>query len=320
MSSSADTRLFAFVLIPSFSLLALASAMDGLRAANYAIGQTVYRWRVHAPQAGEITQHASCGMPVGCLGLDEAEDADVIVLCGGDQSHEFSNKKLSDFLRARLRRGASVGALSEASFILAEAGLFDGRRSTIHWKCQHAYRERFPNLDIRSSLFEIDGPVFSCVGGTSALDLILRMIMTDHGAHVASAVAENYHHDTIRGQEQAQKLSSILKYAGDSPALVNALFLMESNIETPLTVAELCRRSDIAHRRLDRLFQRYIGASPNVYYRKVRLERAAQLLSQTTMPIAAIATACGFASSSHLAKHFKMVYGSPPKNYRSSRQ
>ncbi|MEM9706953.1 MAG: GlxA family transcriptional regulator [Pseudomonadota bacterium] len=307
---------FAFVLTPSFSLLALASAIDGLRAANVALRMKAYSWRIHIVEGAAEASRASCGVSLEGAPLKGADCADVIVVCGGDQSHTFQNQDLAVFLRKAARRGAKVGALSEASFILAEAGLLEGRRSTIHWKCQHAYRERFPDLDIRSSLFEIDGPIFSCVGGTSALDLILNMVINDHGPEAASQVAENYHHDAIRTQQQGQKMSSILKYAAKSPDLLRALFIMEANIETPIRIKEICTQLSISNRQLDRLFHRHVGSTPLAYYRSMRLERASQLLAQTQLSISSVSAACGFASSSHLANAFKAQYGLSPRDFR----
>ncbi|MEM9668788.1 MAG: GlxA family transcriptional regulator [Pseudomonadota bacterium] len=311
---------FAFITVPSYSLLALASAIDGLRAANVVLERKGYIWGIFSAHNDAALGQASCGLSLQSRPLIEAADADVLVVCGGDQSHNFENPALTNILRAAKKRGAKIGALSEASFILAAAGLFNGRRSTIHWKCQHAYRERFPDLDIRSSLFEIDGPVFSCVGGTSALDLILNMVIADHGADVASLVAENYHHDAIRTQDQRQKMSTVLKHAGSSPDLIRALYLMEANIEEPLSIQILCQRLSLSNRHLDRVFKRYLGAGPQAFYRKIRLERAAQLLSQTSLTVSSIAVACGFSSSSHLSKFFHRDYGVAPMAYRTASQ
>ncbi|MEO0400677.1 MAG: GlxA family transcriptional regulator [Pseudomonadota bacterium] len=316
MTNEPIPRQFAFLLTPQFALLAFANVVDGLRAANGVLNRTAYRWNAYGLEKQAQKVEASCGLTIDAGPLEEALNADVICVCGGNNSVGLADTGLKGVLREALRRGRTVGALSDASFLLADAGLFDGRRSTIHWRFQHAYRERFADLDIRSSLFEIDGPVFSCAGGASALDLILRMIMADHGARAASLVAENFLHDQMRASDQQNRLSLVFNGAKKNPDLVRAIFLIEANLEAPLSIDELSTRLNIDNRQLGRLFQRYLGVSPSEFYRERRLERAKQLLDQSSMSITEIAASCGFASGSHLSKLFHRRYGATPAQHR----
>src|SRR5699024_5733345 len=151
-------------------------------------------------------------------------------------------------------------------FVVAQAGLFDRVRSTIHWKCLDAYRERFPGLDIRASVFELQQRRFSCAGGTSALDLFLPMIRDQHDNELAVAVADNYIHDRIRDSESSQRLSAYYHLVGKSPALARAVQLMEAHVESPLTITAIANRIGLSDRHMNRLFQRHLSATPSHYY------------------------------------------------------
>ena len=160
-----------FALVPGFSLLALSCAVDALRAANLVLGRTAYEWRLSAdlgdPPAGESVPSSShIRLPAEPLGARCASGgaSDLIAVVGGERSHDYESQALAGALARAAGRGARIGSISDGAFPVAAAGLFDGYRSTIHWKCLDGYRERFPELDIRTSIFEIDRNRFSCAG------------------------------------------------------------------------------------------------------------------------------------------------------------
>ena len=303
----------AFVPVPRFSLLALSASVEALRAANAVSGHPLYRWSLVAPAPGRVASSSGLALDAGALA--DAGDAAVVAVCGGDRSHTYANRELQRWLRGVARRGATVGALSDASYVVADAGLFDDVRSTIHWHCLDSYRERFPRLDIRASVLELDRRRFSCAGGTSALDLMLTLIQQRHGQDLAAAVADNFIHDHIREAGSTQ-ISAVFQLRRHSRRLAEAARLMTDHIESPLPVRDIARHVDLSGRQLDRLFQQHLGVAPSRYYRGLRLERARHLLIQTGLPIAEIAAATGFASSAHLARCFRQTHGDSPRAYR----
>ncbi|HYW77118.1 MAG TPA: GlxA family transcriptional regulator [Gammaproteobacteria bacterium] len=307
---------FAFVLVPRFSMLALSCAIDALRAANVVGGRTLYRWELATPGGGTV--EASSGVTLGAKALEETDVASAVAVCGGAHSHDWLPPGLARWLKAQSRNGALVGALSDGSFVLAESGLFQGVRSTIHWLCLDAYRERFPQLDIRASVFEIDRHRFSCAGGTAALDMFLTLIQRQHGDELAVAVADNYIHDRIRSPDYAQHLSAYYHLVRRSPALAAAVREMEAHIEDPSPISVLARKVGISQRQLARLFERYLSRSASDHYMALRLAHARRLLAQTTMPVSAVAMATGFASAAHLATRFRKSHGVSPLQYRQS--
>lgn len=309
-------RHFAFVLIPRFTMLSLSCTIDALRSANVDCKPGQYTWELISAEPGPVV--SSSEIPLGVTSLRHAQKPDVVVICGGERSHDYTNGNLTNWLHAQAKSNLHIGSLSDGAFVGAEAGLFDGYRSTIHWKCLDAYRERFAKLDIRSSIIEIDRNRFSCAGGTPCLDLMLHFILQDLGDDAVAKIANNYFHDTIRAERQTQHLASAFRFAGHSRPLTQALLMMENNLEHPLQITEIARQLDMSHRQLDRLFQRFLKTSPGQYFRSLRLARAAGLLSQTGLNISEIAFGCGFQSSSHLGRYFKGQYGVTPSIYRKS--
>lgn len=307
---------FVFIITPDYSLIALSCAIDALRAANAALGAEYYTWTVSTLEPSEPTR-SSCGLSLETSGFRSSHPFDTLIVCGGQKSHQYVNKDLHAAIRYAQGKGRKIGALSEASYILAEAGVLEGRQCTIHWKRQHAFREAYPDLDIKGSIFEVDGPILTCAGGLAALDLFLHLVMQNHGVGIAAQVAENFHYDAIREADHSQRASSILRHAGRAPGLVRALLLMEENLEEPISIQAICARSALSQRQISRIFQAEFSATPQAYYRSLRLQRARQLLKQTSLTVAQIAVASGFSSTSHLSKYFQKECGTTPGGFRA---
>lgn len=307
-------RHFVFILIPRFSLLALSCAIDALRAANKETDHPHYQWSLASMDAEPVESSSGVALPVKTL--TSLEPADVIALCGGESSHNYQSEPLTRWLKNEARRDVSMGSLSDGAFVAAEAGLFRQHRSTIHWKCQDAYRARFPDLDIKASILEFDRRRFSCAGGTASLDLMLHFIKEDLGGDAVVNITDNYFHDTVRDSSQGQQLAEAYRHASKSRVLSEALAIMTANLDRSLSIAEISRQVGTSHRSLDRLFQRHLGATPGRHFRQLRLSRAATLLTQTGLPIAEIALNCGFSTASHLGRYFRQIYGKSPNQYR----
>lgn len=305
---------FHFVLLPRFSLVAFSCAIDALRGANQALGSTYYEW--HAVSAEGPTSVSTSGIEVPTADLNALVTPDVVVICGGDQSHNYRNSKLTNWLHDQAKKGKRIGSISDGAFVAADAGLFDEVASTIHWKCHDAYRERFPNLEVKPSIMEISEKRFSSAGGTSSLDLMLRLISEDHGSEITSQIANNYFHDTIRDDSREQHVTNAFRIASRSPILAEALLAMEHNLEAQLSIAQIATQCGVSRRQLDRIFKRDFNQTPQHVYRNLRLSRASGLLLQTNMSVTEISVACGFQSASHLGKHFNIRFGATPGAYR----
>lgn len=305
----------AFVLTPSFSMIAFSGAVEALRVANRVEGRALYRWRIFSVNGSPVT--ASNGLSLTPEGnLEVASGISTIIVCSGVDVHRFDSKAMIAWLRRMARRGADLGALCTGSYVLARAGLLDGYRCTIHWENLAGFIEDFPEIEVSNELFEIDRNRFTCSGGTAAIDLILNMIATQHGHELAAAVADQFLHDRIRDQHDHQRMSLPARLGVRHPKLLAVIELMEQHLEEPMCRSDLAVAAGLSTRQLERLFRKYLRRSPARYYLELRLDRARLLLLQTNMSIIDVALACGFISASHFSKCYRDYFGRTPRKER----
>ena len=306
-----------FLLVPDFSLIAFAAAMEPLRLANRVAVRELYRWRITSLDGQAVV--ASGGVPVA---IDHATDAGerirVLILCSGLDVQRQIDDRLLGLLRRVSRQGAMVGAVCTGAYALARAGLLNNRRSTIHWENLGGFSEAFPEIETSADLFEIDRDRFTCSGGTAALDMMLHLIGRQHGPKLATDVSEQVIHDRIREPHSHQRMGLRTRLGVSHPKLLAVIADMEDNIEEPLSQTELADMGALSTRQLERLFRKYLGSTPTRYYLNLRLQRAQQLLSQTSMSILSVALACGFVSASHFSKCYRERYGRTPRTERAA--
>jgi transcriptional regulator GlxA family with amidase domain len=239
-----------------------------------------------------------------------------VIICGGLNVQHHADKRLVAWLRKIARKGPDIGAVCTGAHILAEAGLLDGYRCTIHWENLPGFSEAFPEIDATGGLFEIDRDRFTSAGGTTALDMMLTLIASQHGPELASSVAEGILHAPIRHHSEHQRMSLPARIGARHPKLVGIIEEMEGNLEEPLSPSLLARQAGLSTRQLERLFRRYLDRSPKRYYLELRLKKARSLLLQTDMSVINVALACGFSSPSHFSKCYRAFYGRTPYRER----
>lgn len=308
---------FVFVLLDRFTLLSFSAAIDPLRLANHVSGKTLYDWRILGPDGQEAT--ASNGTRIVLdAGLEALRPGDTALVCGGVDIARAVNRKLLDWLRREARRGVTLGGLCTGAWALAEAGLLNGRPATIHWENNAAFAEAFPDVTLYRSIFVDDGSRLTAAGGAASVDLMLRLIASDHGGALATTVADQLIYTTIRTAEDTQRLSIPTRIGVRHPRLAQVVARMEETIEEPVSPAVLAEEAGMSTRQLERLFRRYLGRSPKRYYMETRLARARNLLMQTPMSVIEVALACGFSSPSHFSKCYRIQYGSTPYRERGT--
>jgi transcriptional regulator GlxA family with amidase domain len=306
---------FGMVLMPRFPLMAFTSVVEPMRAANRLSNRSLYAWELVSRDGGPVT--ASSGVQIiPDQGIETADGYASVVVCSGFDAERCADKSLFAWLRRQARRGANVGAVSTGTYILARAGLLDDYRCTIHWENLAGFREAFPHLDATHELFEIDRDRVTCSGGTAALDMMLSMITMQHGRDLAVAVAEQFIHERIRDMGAPQRMSLRARLGVSHPRLLSIVSMMEENLEEPLSRADLAARAGLSTRQLERLFRKYLARTPTRYYLELRLDRARQLLVQTSLSVLDVALACGFVSASHFSKCYREYYQRTPREER----
>ncbi len=304
-----------FYLVPNFSMIAFSAAVEPLRMANQLTGAELYQWEVVS----------SDGQPVACsngiriaaqLAAGCKDRFDAVFVCGGINIHRVEDEVGIHWLRQLDKADMVLGGICTGSYFLAKADLLNGYRCTIHWENMASAREEYPHLVISPELFEMDRNRYSCAGGIAPLDMMLCEIRSKHGADLATRISEQYMCERIRDHNDRQRVPLTQRIGASQPKLAEAVSLMEANIEEPMTLDELSHHVGLSRRQLERLFQRYLHCVPTRYYLELRLERARQLLLQTSMPIVDIALACGFISAPHFSKCYRDTFSIPPRDER----
>ena len=311
----ADITSVAFLLVPSFSMIAFSSAVEPLRLANRIEGHDTFSWRVLSADGRPVA--ASNGIEVAVGGsFADLGGATAAVVCSGLDVQTFDHRDMIARLRAVASRGVPVGAVCTGTYVLAKAGLLDDHRCTVHWENQDSLREQFPEIDVTEELFEIDRTRFTCAGGTAAIDMMLALIARQLGQEVASGVTDQLIHHRMRDGDERQRMELRSRLGVAHPKLISVVAEMERCIEQPLSCVDLAEGAGLSTRQLERLFRKYIGQVPTRYYLGLRLTRARQLLQQTSMPILSIGLACGFVSASHFSKCYSEHFDRTPSQER----
>ena len=307
---------FTFLLLNGFSALAFFSAIEPLRVANRLSGRNLFSWQIASVDGAPV--EASNGMRlIADTRLDEAA---VLIVCAGFDHQAAETPKLMAALRRIWRAGAMIGAMDTATHVLARAGLLGDRAVTMHWEAVPAFRERFPDIPVTDELFKTHDRLFTCAGGTAALDMMLDWIGRHHGAALAAAVSEQFIHERIRNAGDSQRLALSVRLGTSDPRLLAIVKAMEAHIDEPLPIATLAASAGINRRQIERLFEAHMGHGPATHYRRLRLERARALAQSTDMAMIEIAMASGFGSQSALARAYTKEFGHPPSTERRERQ
>ncbi|MEL7465487.1 MAG: GlxA family transcriptional regulator [Pseudomonadota bacterium] len=300
-----------FLLVENFSHMAFACALEAFRVANTSSERELYRWRISA--ANGLEEACSNGTVTKAdMGLEDAPEAMVIVVAGLN-AKRHATPAIKAYLRRHARLGSGpLGAICCGSYVLAEAGLLDGRRCALHWQYHDAFLEDHPDVELDSSVFAIDGRYFSSSGGPAATDLALALIERDHGAALARTTAERLVYTSVRATGEGQRHSANNRIGVRNTRLAKAVEMFESELDEPMSTRDVAERVGLSPRQLERLFHRYLSTSPKKYRMEMRLNRARELLRQTDLSVIEVALASGFTSPSHFSKCYRARFGATP--------
>jgi len=249
-------------------------------------------------------------------GLDALAEAHTVVVPACGSVHDEQPAELVEAVAAAHRRGARIVSLCSGAFVLAAAGILDGRPATTHWLHAGLLARRYPKVEVDASVLYIDdGDILTSAGTAAGLDLCLHLVRTDYGAAVANALAKRMVMPAHRPGGQAQYIDHGPPPAGTDP-LAPLLDWARRRLAEPLTVGDLAARAHLAPRTLIRRFHAATGTTPMRWLLRLRLDRARELLETTDLPVDRIAECTGLGSPANLRHHFTRVVGTPPSSYR----
>lgn len=243
------------------------------------------------------------------------ERADTVIVPGWRDPAELPPRPLLEMLERAGARGARLVSICSGAFVLAAAGLLNGRRATTHWRYAELLARRYPDIRVDPDVLYVDeGDVLTSAGSAAGLDLCLHIVRRDHGGAVANNVARRLVLAPHREGGQRQFVDTpTAPNAGRLAALSDRL---PGRLDRDLTVADLARQAGTSLRAFQRHFRGTFGTTPGEWLIRRRVARARELLETTGLTIGQVADAAGFGSVETLRLHFRRIVGTPPGRYR----
>jgi AraC family transcriptional activator FtrA len=251
--------------------------------------------------------------------LEQAAEADTVVVPACEDPEAGPPAEAVEVVRAAYERGARIVSLCTGAFVLAAAGILDGRRATTHWMHAGLLAARHPRVRVDPDVLYIDeDPVLTSAGKGAGMDLCLHVVRKDHGAAVANALARRLVVPPHRRGGQAQYVAAPVPERVERDGLAEVLEWVLGRLHEPLTVADLARRAGMSTRNLTRHFRRAVGVTPLQWLHDQRVRRAQELLETSDMGVEVIASRTGMGTAATLRRHFTRAVGVSPDAYRKT--
>lgn len=310
-----------FVLSRSFTLSAFALFVDTLRLASDQLdrsGRVLADWQVLGSTRHLIS--SSCGIQVAPTSdFVDPRQFDYIAVVGGLLSvKQPVDNETVQFLKDAASKRVPLIGLCTGTFILADAGLMKGHPTCVSWLHYQEFRERFPDLEVRADrLFNLDRRRGSCAGGSSAADLAAALVRRHISRDAERNALEVLQIEKARTQFDIQTRQPLREHVSD-PRVAAVLIIMEQHIEAGIPIEKLAAQVGLSRRQLERVFQEKAKMSPATAFRRLRMERARQILLASEKPIIEVALDVGFASTSHFTREFRRTYDRTPAEVRDT--
>jgi len=307
------SRKLGLVIFPGFQILDVTGPLAAFEIAGRFAGGA-YELGLLAATAGMVASSAGVALPA--LALDEAP-YDTLLVSGGDGTRALADLGgVVDWLRHQGPTARRVASVCSGAFLLAEAGLLDGRRATTHWQRSDAFARLYPQVRMEADrIYVRDGPVWTSAGITAGIDLALAMIEEDLGEAVAQRTAQQLvvHHRRPGGQSQ---FSELLELGGANGRFGPLLDWARARLAEPLGVERLADQAAMSPRHFARAFAAETGATPAKAVERLRLEAARLRVETTCEPIDRVAEAVGFGDPERMRRAFLRAFGLPPQALR----
>ena len=305
-------RQIGFILDDGFQVMGMA-ALSAFELANETLGEQIYGLKVLSENGGTV--RASLGIRIETEVIGDFPDTLMVV---GELLPKPVSPGLARYIAEAGEKSRRVAGICTGAFLLAQAGLLDGRSATTHWAHAQALRQRYPRINVdEDRIFINDGNVWTSAGMSSAIDLTLALIEDDHGAELARNIARKLvvYHRRPGGQSQ---FSALLELEPRSDRVRRALVHARENLRNPLTVEELAEAASLSPRQFSRIFRDETGQSPAKAVERLRLEAAKVMMEDGRHSMDIVARDTGFADRDRMRRAFIRFFGQPPQSLRRS--
>ena len=307
----------AVVTAPSAQILDVTGPLEVFSSATHLLPTAEYRTRVVSTSGGPVL--ASSGLSFDTTALcDIREPIDTLVVAGGrDMEEACADVELLAHVRRLVAGARRVTSVCSGAFVLAAAGLLDGRRATTHWAECRLLATTYPQVSVDGdAIYVRDGDVWTSAGVTAGIDLALALVADDHGARAAAAVARHLVVYLRRSGGQAQFSSLLAAQAAESEPIRELLAWLPEHLTADLSVPALARRVHLSERQFSRVFKADVGATPSDHVEQLRLEAACRLLETTGHAVDHIARVCGFRAPETMNRAFRRRLDTTPGEHR----
>lgn len=279
------------------------------------LGVPWYRFLVCSPDTSPIETGMGFSINVE-HGLDVLDEADTIIVPASGREDAPSPEIIAALQRAHAR-GARIMSVCTGAFVLAAAGLLDGRPATTHWAHAEAFARRFPEVQVDPGVLYVDdGDILTSAGTAASIDLCLHVVRCDFGAEIANAVARRMVVPPHRDGGQAQFVDEPVPDLPSTDPFADTLVWMQEHLDEPLTVEDLARRAAMSGRTFARRFRATTGTTPHHWLLRQRVLLAQRLLETTDLPVELVADRVGMGTAANLRQHFQRIVQTSPLSYR----
>jgi transcriptional regulator GlxA family with amidase domain len=311
----------AILITEGFSLLSLTSLTDVFSAVHSVSPSskvnvslmTVDGKAVRSQSGVKVTPDLALSTELRGGGF--TKEFDFVIICSGLKLSEDESNCTLNLVRNSRRNGISICVIGAAVWSVAMSGCI--RKGTDHWSRIPGIREAMPHLEFENAIFVRDGGIYSCAGELGAMDFALSWVGEHVGSETASQICNHLLVQFSRNANQIQTCTAADRFKGVPGKLLQAIDLMISNIEEPISISGISNSLNISIRQLERMFAQHLSTSPVKFYRRQQLDTSMKLINQTNMPLIEVALASGFSTPSTLCRGFKKEFGFTPTEARN---
>ena len=307
----------AVVTVPSAQILDVTGPLEVFSSATRLVPGAQYRTQVLSAAGGSVL--ASSGLSFGTTALtDLAGPVDTLVVAGGqDMDEACRDQELLNHVRRLARLARRTTSVCSGAFVLAAAGLLDGRRATTHWAECQLLAATHPAVAVDAdAIYVRDGDIWTSAGVTAGIDLALALVADDHGAAAAAAVARHLVVYLRRSGGQAQFSTLLAAQAADNEPVRELLAWLPDHLSADLSVPALAHRVHLSERQFSRVFKAQVDVTPSEHVERLRIETACQLLETTSHAVDHIARLCGFGAPETMNRAFRRRLNTTPGDHR----